>query len=104
MGMALATHTSGYFPRKGDWGTVVVKMEEDGSVHVNCNVHDHGCGEVMVFRSIVAEVLSISPDLVDLPEGDTAYNALGQRLLHQPFYLCAGPGHSGRLQVAAGAA
>ena len=76
MGMALSTHTSGYFPRKGDWGTVVVKMEEDGSVHVNCNVHDHGCGEVMIFRSIVAEVLSISPDLVDLPEGDTAYNAL----------------------------
>lgn len=76
IGMALATHTSGYFPRKGDWGTVVVKMEEDGSVHVNCNVHDHGCGEVMVFRSIVAEVLSISPELVDLPEGDTAYNAL----------------------------
>ena len=76
IGMALATHTSDYFPRKGDWGTVVVKMEEDGSVHVNCNVHDHGCGEVMVFRSIVAEVLSISPELVDLPEGDTAYNAL----------------------------
>lgn len=76
IGMALSTHTSGYFPRKGDWGTVVVKMEEDGSVHVNCNVHDHGCGEVMIFRSIVAEVLSISPDLVDLPEGDTAYNAL----------------------------
>ncbi len=76
IGMALATHTSGYFPRRGDWGTVVVKMEEDGSVHVNCNVHDHGCGEVIVFRSIVAEVLSISPDLVDLPEGDTAYNAL----------------------------
>lgn len=76
IGMALSTHTSGYFPRKGDWGTVVVKMEEDGSVCVNCNVHDHGCGEVAVFKAIVGEVLSISPELVDLPEGDTAYNAL----------------------------
>ena len=42
--------------------------EEDGTVHVNCNVHDHGCGEVGIFKAIVAEVLEISPDLVDLPE------------------------------------
>jgi len=76
IGVALATHTSGYYPRQGDWGTVVVKMEEDGSVHVNCNVHDHGCGEVSVFQAIVAEVLDISPDLIDLPEGDTSYNAV----------------------------
>jgi len=76
IGMSVATHTSGYYPRQGDWGTVVVKMEEDGTVHVNCNVHDHGCGEVGIFKAIVAEVLEISPDLVDLPEGDTAYNAI----------------------------
>lgn len=76
IGMAIATHTSGYYPRQGDWSTVVVKMEEDGSVHVNCNVHDHGCGEVSIFQKIVGEELSIDPMLVDIPEGDTAYNAL----------------------------
>ena len=76
IGVAISTHTSGYYPRKGDWGTVVLKMEEDGSVHVNCNVHDHGCGGPAVFQKIVAEELSISPDLVDVPEGDTQYNHL----------------------------
>ncbi len=76
IGMAVATHTSGYYPRMGDWGTVTVKMEEDASVSVNCNVHDHGCGEVAIFKNMVAEVLSIPPETVDLPEGDSAYNAL----------------------------
>ena len=76
IGMAVSTHTSGYYPRRGDWGTVVVKMEEDGSVHVNCNVHDHGCGTVATFKNIVAETLSIDPCSVDIPEGDTAYNAI----------------------------
>ena len=76
IGMALATHTSGVFPTMGDWGAVVVKMEEDGSVHLNCALHDHGCGTVTVFQRIVAEVLSIPPENVDVLEGDTAYNAL----------------------------
>lgn len=75
IGMAMSTHTSGYYPRKGDWATVVLKMEEDGSVHVNCNVHDHGCGEASTFRCIVAEVLLIPPETVDVREADTAYNA-----------------------------
>lgn len=76
VGMALATHTSGYFPRKPDWGTVVAKMEEDGSVQINCNVHDHGCGEVGAFQQIAAEVLSLPMAKIDILEGDTAYNAL----------------------------
>lgn len=76
VGMALSTHTSGYYPRRLDWSTIVAKMEEDGSVHINCNIHDHGCGTVAALRSIAAEELSLSPDLIDIPEGDTAYNAL----------------------------
>lgn len=76
VGMALSTHTSGYYPRRPDWSTVVCKMEEDGSVHINCSIHDHGCGTVAALKSIAAEVLSIPPELIDIPEGDTAYNAL----------------------------
>lgn len=75
IGMAAATHTSGYYPRKGDWATVVVKMEEDGTVYVNCPVHDYGCGEVTAFQAIAGETLSISPDAVEIFEADTAYNA-----------------------------
>ncbi|MBP5749368.1 MAG: xanthine dehydrogenase family protein molybdopterin-binding subunit, partial [Firmicutes bacterium] len=75
-GMAISTHTSGYYPRRPDWGTIVVKMEEDGSVSVNCNIHDHGCGSVLAFQKIVGEVLSMDPARVAIPEGDTLYNAI----------------------------
>ena len=76
IGMALSTHTSGYFPRRLDWGRVILKMEEDGTVQINLCVHDHGCGEVTALRSIAAEELRLSPDKIELQEGDTAYNAL----------------------------
>ena len=76
IGMAISTHTSGYYPRRPDWGTIVIKMEEDGSVSVNCNVHDHGCGSVLAFQKIVGEVLSLDPARVAVPEGDTLYNAI----------------------------
>mgnify|MGYP000777250212 FL=1 len=76
IGMALTTHTSGYFPRKLDWGTVILKMEEDGTVQINVCVHDHGCGEVTALKSIAAEVLALPLEWIELPEADTAYNAL----------------------------
>lgn len=76
IGMALGAHTSGYYPLKADWGAVNLKMEEDGSVHVNCSLHDHGCGTITAFTKIVAEILSMPPHMIDIPEADTAYNAL----------------------------
>ncbi|MBR3718365.1 MAG: molybdopterin-dependent oxidoreductase, partial [Firmicutes bacterium] len=76
VGMAICTHTSGYFPRRPDWGTVVMKMEEDGSVSVNVNIHDHGCGSVLAFQKIAGEVLCMDPSKIAVPEGDTLYNAI----------------------------
>ena len=55
---------------------VTAKFEEDGSASFNCNIHDHGCGTVAALKNIAAEELSIPPDSIDFPEGDTAYNAL----------------------------
>ena len=75
-GMACAAYTSGYAPTRNDWGTVIVKMEEDGSVSVNCCVHDHGCGSVAAMQKMTAEILSIDPALVAVPEADTSVNPL----------------------------
>ena len=76
IGMAISTHTSGYFPRRPDWGTVVMKMEEDGTVSVNCNIHDHGCGSVLAFQKIAGETLCMDPSRIAVPEGDTLFNAI----------------------------
>ena len=75
VGLAVSTHTSGYYPRRLDWCTVTAKFEEDGSASFNCNIHDHGCGTVAALKNIAAEELSIPPDTIDFPEGDTEYNA-----------------------------
>lgn len=62
VGLAVSTHTSGYYPRRIDWCTVTAKFEEDGSASFNCNIHDHGCGTVAALKNIAAEELSIPPD------------------------------------------
>ena len=61
VGLAVSTHTSGYYPRRLDWCTVTAKFEEDGSASFNCNIHDHGCGTVAALKNIAAEELSIPP-------------------------------------------
>ena len=76
VGMALSVHTSGYYPRKFDWAAVILKIEEDGSVSLNCGIHDHGCGQAAAMKKIAAEVLETDPGTVSVPEGDTAFNAL----------------------------
>ena len=74
IGIALGSHYCGFYPRRADMGALTMKMHEDGSLSVNICLHDHGCGTVTVFKSIIAEVLSLSPDKITINEGDTDYN------------------------------
>lgn len=70
--IACGGHLNGYYPRVNDFCGVEMRMTETGNVLVNASLHDHGCGTVQAFRMIVAEVLSLSPDMVQIGEGDTA--------------------------------
>lgn len=76
VGVAVGSHSCGFYPLKSEWGTVSLQMQEDGSVSVNCNLHDHGCGSVTALQRIAAEVLRIDPHRISVPEGDTAYNPM----------------------------
>ena len=70
--VACGGHVSGYYPRKQDFGTAAVSVNEDGTVNVNITIHDHGCGTVVCFKMIAAEVLGIDLEDILLQEGDTA--------------------------------
>lgn len=70
--IACGGHLNGYFPRVNDFCQIDMRMTETGSVLVNATLHDHGCGTVQVFRMIVAETLALTPDMVQIGEGDTA--------------------------------
>lgn len=70
--IACGGHLNGYFPRVNDFCQIDMRMTETGNVLVNATLHDHGCGTVMAFKMIVAEALALSPDMVQIGEGDTA--------------------------------
>ncbi|CAA7600561.1 Aldehyde oxidase and xanthine dehydrogenase, a/b hammerhead domain protein [Acididesulfobacillus acetoxydans] len=70
-GMACATHSNGYFGGFQDFTTMTLRMLEDGSMILNSGIQDLGCGTVTSMKQIIAEVMAISPDRIEAPEGDT---------------------------------
>jgi CO/xanthine dehydrogenase Mo-binding subunit len=71
VGVACATHVNGYYQAYQDFGTMTLRMLEDGSLMLNAGLHDLGNGTVTAMKQIVAEVMDISPDRIEAPEGDT---------------------------------
>ncbi|HWR45942.1 xanthine dehydrogenase family protein molybdopterin-binding subunit [Sporomusa sp.] len=71
VGMACATHVNGYYGAYQEFGTMTIRMLEDGSIMLNGGLHDLGNGTVTAMKQIVAEVLDIPLDLIEAPEADT---------------------------------
>lgn len=72
VGMALASHTSSFYPYRVDIASATARLQEDGSLIVNAAVHDHGCGTVMAMKKIASEATGIDLDRIVLREADTA--------------------------------
>lgn len=71
--VACGGHTNTYYTRFNDFAGAEMRMCEDGTVQANVSIHDHGCGSVIAFKMILAEVLELSPDLIRMEEADTAH-------------------------------
>jgi CO/xanthine dehydrogenase Mo-binding subunit len=71
VGVACATHGNGYYGAYQEFGTMTIRMLEDGSVMLNAGLHDLGNGTVTAMKQIVAEVLDIPLDMIEAPEADT---------------------------------
>lgn len=71
VGMACATHGNGYYGAYQEFGTMTIRMLEDGSIMLNAGLHDLGNGTVTAMKQIVAEVMDISMDMIEAPEADT---------------------------------
>lgn len=72
IGVACGGHVSGYYPRKQDFATVGISVNEDGTVNIQATLHDHGCGTVTCFKMIAADTLGLDIGDILLSEGDTA--------------------------------
>lgn len=71
VGMAVASHTSSFYPYRVDVASTTAKLQEDGSLILHVSVHDHGCGTVMALKKIASEVTQIPLDQILLQEADT---------------------------------
>ena len=76
IGVACAGHVNGYYPRLPDFGSVIVWINEDGTIQADIPIHDHGCGTVTAMKLLLAETLSIPPESIFLSEADTWNNGL----------------------------
>ena len=76
VGIGCGGHGNSYFPRREDFGTVQMRVSEDGTVLVNISLHDHGCGTVTAFQMMIAETLGIPIEKVSVREGDSAVTPL----------------------------
>ena len=71
VGMALASHTSSFYPYRVDVSSTAARIQEDGSLIIHVGIHDHGCGTVMAMKKIASEIMEISLDKIELNEADT---------------------------------
>lgn len=55
----------------GGFESGVVRAHPDGGVTVSAGTHDHGQGHGTIYAQIVADELPVSPDEIEVVEGDT---------------------------------
>src|SRR5665648_392668 len=71
VGMACSTHGNGYFGAFQDFVTMTLRMLEDGSMILLSGLHELGCGTITSTKQIVAEVMDMDPERIEMSEGDT---------------------------------
>ncbi|MGI6612869.1 MAG: molybdopterin-dependent oxidoreductase [Fastidiosipila sp.] len=71
IGMAVAVHGNGLFGIMPDTNGVILKMNEDGTVHMLTGASDMGNGVVSVQAQFVAEILGLSLDEIEAIQADT---------------------------------
>ena len=92
LGVAASAHGNGYLNSFPDFTNVAIQIMPDGRVFVRIAIHDLGCGTVLTMQQIAAEVLSISPELINVPEADThqsPYDSAGTQA-SRVTYVCGG--------------
>lgn len=70
-GVACGAHKNGMYGGAPDFSSMILKMNEDGSLILTATLHDVGCGAATAMKIIAAEVLGIDPELITVTQTDT---------------------------------
>lgn len=71
IGMAIGAHGNGVFGAHRDVITLILKLNEDGTLTFITGTHDMGNGTVTMQTQMIAEVLGVTPDKIETFETDT---------------------------------
>lgn len=71
VGMAVGAHGNGCFGAHRDYTALTLKMNEDGTAVLYTGTHDMGNGSISLQVQIIAEVLGITPELIECIAADT---------------------------------
>lgn len=71
VGMACASHGSGYFGAFPDFINADFIMNSDGTLYIKIAVHEQGCGTLDALKIVAGEVMDMDPSLVKVSEADT---------------------------------
>lgn len=71
VGVACGAHKNGMYGGSQDYTSMILKMNEDGSLILSAALHDVGCGAATAMKIIVAEVLGVDPELIAVTQTDT---------------------------------
>lgn len=70
-GVSCGIHGNGVFPAHRDLTAMSLLMNEDGSAILHTGTHDLGAGSNTIFTQIIAEIIGIKPDKIEVVEADT---------------------------------
>ncbi|WBW49999.1 molybdopterin-dependent oxidoreductase [Peptoniphilus equinus] len=88
VGVACATHGSGYFGAYPDFINVEMDLSANGDVLCKVAVHDQGCGTLLTLGQIAAEALDMPLSKIRITEADTfitPYDAAGTQASRVTF-------------------
>ncbi len=71
VGVACGAHKNGMYGGAPDFSSMILTMNEDGSLILTATLHDVGCGTATSMRIIAAEVLGVDPELITVAQTDT---------------------------------
>lgn len=71
IGMSIGCHGNGVFGAHRDQITLILKLNEDGTLTLITGTHDMGNGTMTMQCQMVAEVLGLTPDKIETFETDT---------------------------------
>ncbi len=88
VGVACATHGSGYFGAYPDFINLEMILSPFGDVLIKIAVHEQGCGTILSLEQFAAEALDLDPKHIRVTEADTfisPYDAAGTQASRVTF-------------------